>query len=99
MARKPTSRTEFVMFDVFYVDGSQNSNRRIESSALMGIDGEAAAWDILEEQDRVIAEKRGIPAMAIKNIRRAGSRTLLERRSDEKLLRRTPVARRAGRGG
>ena len=29
MARKPTARSEFVMFDVFYVDGSQRSNRKI----------------------------------------------------------------------
>jgi hypothetical protein len=38
MARKPASRAEFVMFDVFYKDGSQRSNRKVPSSVLGGID-------------------------------------------------------------
>ena len=28
MAKKPTARSEFVLFDVIYEDGSQRSNRR-----------------------------------------------------------------------
>ena len=28
MARKPTPRTEFVLFNVYYEDGTQRSNRR-----------------------------------------------------------------------
>jgi hypothetical protein len=29
MARKPAPRAEFVMFDVFYEDGSRRSNRKV----------------------------------------------------------------------
>ena len=43
MARKPTKRTEFVLFDVIYEDGSQRSNRRVPGEALDGLEGEAAA--------------------------------------------------------
>jgi hypothetical protein len=74
MARKPASRAEFVMFDVFYKDGSQRSNRKVPSSVLGGIDLDASALAILEEQDRLIAEKSGNPAMPIKRIRRSGSK-------------------------
>jgi len=73
MARKPASRTEFVMFDVFYEDGSQRSNRRVPSLVLGGLDGDAPARTTIEEQDRVIAEKSGTPAIAIDRIRRSGS--------------------------
>jgi len=73
MARKPASRAEFVMFDVFYKDGSQRSNRKVPSSALGGIDLDAPALAILELQDRLIAEKSGNPAMPIERIRRSGS--------------------------
>jgi hypothetical protein len=74
MARKPASRTEFVMFDVFYEDGSQRSNRRVPSLVLGGLDGDAPARTTIEEQDRVIAEKSGTPALAIERIRRSGSK-------------------------
>jgi hypothetical protein len=74
MARKPASRTEFVMFDVFYEDGSQRSNRRVPSLVLGGLDGDAPARTTIEEQDRVIAEKSGTPALAIDRIRRSGSK-------------------------
>ena len=74
MARKPASRTEFVMFDVFYEDGSQRSNRRVPSLVLGGLDGDAPARATLEEQDRVIAEKSGTPALPIERIRRSGSK-------------------------
>jgi hypothetical protein len=74
MARKPASRTEFVMFDVFYEDGSQRSNRRVPSMVLGGLDGDAPARTTIEEQDRVIAEKSGTPALAIERIRRSGSK-------------------------
>jgi len=74
MARKPASRTEFVMFDVFYEDGSQRSNRRVPSLVLGGLDGDAPARTTIEEQDRVIAEKSGTPAIAIDRIRRSGGK-------------------------
>ena len=74
MARKPASRAEFVMFDVVYEDGSQRSNRRVPSTVLGGIDGDAPARATIEEQDRVIAEKSSTPAMPIVRIRRSGGK-------------------------
>jgi hypothetical protein len=74
MARKPAARAEFTLFDVVYEDGSQRSNRRVPSQVLGGLDGDAPARAIIEEQDRLIAEKSGIPAIPVKNIHRSGSR-------------------------
>jgi len=71
MAKKPASRVEFVRFDVFYKDGSQRSNRKVPSSLLGGIDDDAPALAALQEQDRIIAEKSGIPAIPIDRIRRS----------------------------
>jgi hypothetical protein len=74
MARKPGTRTEFVLFDVFYEDGSQRSNRKVPSTVLGGLDGDAPARTVIEEQDRAIAEKSGLPAVPIKEIRRSGGK-------------------------
>jgi hypothetical protein len=74
MARKPATRAEFALFDVFYEDGSQRSNRRVPSEILGGLDGDAPARAVIEEQDRLIAEKSGIPAPAVKSIRRSGGK-------------------------
>ena len=73
MARKPASRAEFTLFDVVYEDGSQRSNRRVPSGILGGLDGDAPARAVIEEQDRLIAEKSGTPALAVKSIHRSGS--------------------------
>jgi len=74
MARKPGTRAgaEFVLFDVLYEDGSQRSNRRVPSAVLSGAEGDGPATDFIAEQDRVIATKSGLPAVAIKSVRRAG---------------------------
>jgi len=72
VARKPGTRAEFTLFDVFYEDGSQRSNRRVPSEILGGLDGDAPARAVIEEQDRIIAEKSGSPAPPIKSIRRSG---------------------------
>jgi hypothetical protein len=74
MARKPATRVEFTLFDVVYEDGSQRSNRRVPSDVLGGPDGDAAARAVIEEQDRIIAEKSGTPAVAVKTIHRSGSK-------------------------
>jgi hypothetical protein len=74
MARKPATRVEFTLFDVVYEDGSQRSNRRVPSDVLGGPDGDAAARAVIEEQDRIIAEKSGTPAVAVKSIHRSGSK-------------------------
>jgi hypothetical protein len=74
MARKPGTRAgaEFVLFDVFYEDGSQRSNRRVPNVVVSGVKGDAPATDFIAEQDRLIAEKSGLPAVPIKSVRRSG---------------------------
>ena len=72
MARKPTARNEFVMFDVVYEDGSQRSNRKVDASLLGGLDGDEPAREAIMEQDRVISEKSGLPPLEIKSIKRSG---------------------------
>ena len=74
MARKPATRAEFALFDVFYEDGSQRSNRRVPNEILGGLDGDAPAHAAIQEQDRLIAEKSGTPALAVKSIRRSGGK-------------------------
>ena len=74
MARKPATRAEFVLFDVFYEDGSQRSNRRVPSELLGGLDGDSPARTVIEEQDRLIAEKSGTPALAVTSLRRSGGK-------------------------
>lgn len=68
MARKPTARTEYVMFNVYYEDGSQRSNRRVPADLLGGIDGDEPARAVIESQDREISEKSGMPPLVIKRI-------------------------------
>jgi hypothetical protein len=74
MARKPASRAEFTLFDVVYEDGSQRSNRRVPSEILGGLEGDAPARAVIEEQDRLIAEKSGAPRQAVKSMHRSGSK-------------------------
>ena len=74
MAKKPTARTEYVLFDVVYEDGSQRSNRKVPAELLGGLDGDAPARDEIEAQDRAIAEKSRVPPLAIKSIKRSGSK-------------------------
>ena len=74
MARKPGTRAEFVLFDVFYTDGSQRSNRKVPSDVLGGLDGDEPARAVIEQQDRAIAEKSGLAPIPIKSIRRSGAK-------------------------
>ena len=74
MAKKPTARQEVVMFDVVYEDGSQRSNRRVPGDVLSGLDGDDAARGVIEEQDRDIAAKSGLPPLRIKTLRRSGKK-------------------------
>lgn len=71
MARKPTTKSEFVLFDVMYDDGSQRSNRRVPKEILGGLDGDEPARALLEAQDREIVERSGRPMATIKSIRRS----------------------------
>jgi hypothetical protein len=73
MARKKSKPldAEFVMFDVIYSDGSRTSNRRVPTAALGGLDGDEPARDVIHEQDQIIAEKSGKPALEIATITRS----------------------------
>jgi hypothetical protein len=66
--------TEAGNASVVYEDGSQRSNRRVPSAVRGGLDGDVPARAIIEEQDRLIAEKSGIPAVPVKSIHRSDSR-------------------------
>ncbi|MDP3256640.1 MAG: hypothetical protein Q8S58_09230 [Bosea sp. (in: a-proteobacteria)] len=74
MARKKSKplEAEFVMFDVVYVDGSRRSNRRVPTELLGGLDGDEPARDAIMEQDRIIAEKSGVPPLEIASLVRSG---------------------------
>jgi len=70
MARKPTPRSEFVLFNVYYEDGTQRSNRKVPADLLGGIDGDEPARALIEEQDREISEKSGMPPLTIQRVMR-----------------------------
>lgn len=71
MAKKPTARQEFVLFNIVYEDGTQRSNRKVDAGLLGGLDGDEPAKAAIEEQDRAISEKSGLPPLRIKSITRA----------------------------
>ena len=70
MAMKRRSDAAVVLFDVLYVDGSRSSNRKVLSSALDGLDGDAPALDLIAAQDREIGEASGRPRPGIKSVTR-----------------------------
>ena len=72
MAKKPTARQEFVLFDIVYEDGSQRSNRKVPADVLGGLDGDEPARAAIMEQDREIAERSGLPPLQIKSLKRSG---------------------------
>ena len=71
MARKPTMRTEFVLFDIVYEDGIQRSTRKVDASLLGGLDGDEPALTSIMDQDRAISEKSGVPPLKITSIKRS----------------------------
>ncbi len=73
MAKKP-EKGEFVLFDVFYEDGSQRSNRRVPAGLVGGFDGDGPARAAIEQQDREIAERSGQAPLRIKSLRRSGEK-------------------------
>ena len=76
MAKKPGSNNkgEFVFFDVVYEDGSQRSNRRVPADILGGLEKDEPARGFIIEQDREIAEKRGLPPTRIKSLCRSDAK-------------------------
>lgn len=73
MARKKSKplEAEFALFDVIYSDGSRSSNRRVPTALLGGLEGDEPARDAIMEQDRMIAEKSGKPALEITSLTRS----------------------------
>lgn len=72
MARKKsTAKSEFVLFNIVYKDGTLSSNRRVPGTELGGLDGDEPARGIIEAQDREITERSGIPRAPIKTLKRA----------------------------
>jgi hypothetical protein len=47
---------------------------QVPREILGGLDGDAPARAVIEEQDRLIAKKSGQPALAVKSIRRSGAK-------------------------
>ncbi|MFZ4805613.1 MAG: hypothetical protein ACOYLQ_00035 [Hyphomicrobiaceae bacterium] len=75
MARKkPTARAEFVLFNVTYEDGSMTSNRKVPAEMVGGYQGDEPAREVIEAQDREIAERSGRPRAAIKSMARVSTR-------------------------
>lgn len=68
MAKKPTPRQDFVLFNVIYEDGTQRSNRKVAAEIVNGYDAEDAIRAEIEAQDRAIAEKSRLPPLPIKTI-------------------------------
>lgn len=73
MARKPGSKSEFVLFDVVYTDGARRSNRKVPKESVEGDDGDEQARRILEDQDREISKRSGQPMNVIKSIKRSNA--------------------------
>ena len=46
----------------------------LDREMLGGLDGDAPARAFIEQQDREIAEKSGLPVMPIKTVKRSGSK-------------------------
>jgi len=44
----------------------------VPSDILGGLDGDDPARAVIEEQDRLISEKSGTPALAVTSLRRSG---------------------------
>jgi hypothetical protein len=67
---KRRTESAFVLFDVTYVDGTQTSNRKVLSSMLDGLEGDAPARAVIEAQDREIGLASGRPRGMIKSVAR-----------------------------
>ncbi len=75
MARmKPKAKSEVILFDITYDDGSQSSNRRVPADLVGGLEGDAPAEAYLRELEREITERSGRPRPQIKSIERVKRR-------------------------
>src|SRR5438034_432022 len=71
---QPTDGGADVFVHISAVERAGMSNRRAPSEVLGGLDGDGPARAIIEEQDRLIAERSGTPAVAVKSVHRSGSK-------------------------
>jgi hypothetical protein len=69
--KRSADNKAFVMFDIVYEDGTLSSNRKVPSSELNELDGDAPARAFIEAQDRDIAAKSGRPRGRVKTIVRS----------------------------
>ena len=68
VARKKQPVINYVMFDVFYQDGTRTSHRKVPAAEPYETDFEGRVKATIEAQDREIAEKSGRPRGPIKSI-------------------------------
>jgi len=68
---KSRAGSAVVLFDVFYEDGSRASNRKVPTSELGGVDGDASALSWIMHQERKISELSGKGPRPIKKIVRS----------------------------
>ena len=71
---KPASKQQFVLFDVYYEDGSQRSNRKVPADVLGGLDGDEPARKVIEAQDNEIAKASGKYPLPISRVVRSGGK-------------------------
>jgi hypothetical protein len=69
--KKNVSDSLSVLFDVEYENGTRTSNRKVPRSELGGLDGDAPARAMIEEQDSKIALLSGASRGVIKSIVRS----------------------------
>lgn len=65
---KKKAAAAFALYNVVYEDGSLASNRRVPGAVLEDLYDKDPARTYLEQQDREIAERSGIPRSRIKSI-------------------------------
>jgi hypothetical protein len=68
---KPKAGAANVLFDVFYEDGGRSSNRKVPAGVVDGPDGDVPARRYMEEQEKQIAERSGIPPRRIERVVRS----------------------------
>ena len=68
MPKKPNPKPESILFNVFYEDGSQTSNRRVPGHLLGLLDSEDQIQSFIEKQDQEIGERSGRPRGPIASI-------------------------------
>ena len=69
--QKQKVQSGFVLFDVYYEDGTRTSNRKVPAVKLVGLDGDGPARAFVEMQDRMIGEMSGMPRGRIRTILRS----------------------------